>query len=173
MKINCKVKTKYNYKRINTIIQKLPQTIEKSVEQILKETRACAIKLERGHHDDGILCELVDMTNNKVKGRVYTDQDKMPWSWFEHYGTGDYRELEPVGTTKHFLETGGSQWFIPVAKVEKKLGYPVIEINGTQFYVAHGVRANHFMSDAEFTTRETNIETVEKHINELLKEACK
>lgn len=86
---------------------------------------------------NGILVEMVDMSSKEVKGRIYTDKDKFPWAMFEHYGTGDYRELPPIGTTKHFLETGGSQWFIPVSKVEKELHYPIIEINGMQFYIAH------------------------------------
>lgn len=86
---------------------------------------------------NGILVEMVDMSSKEVKGRIYTDKDKFPWAMFEHYGTGDYRELQAIGTTKHFLETGGSQWFIPVSKVEKELHYPIIEINGMQFYIAH------------------------------------
>ena len=86
---------------------------------------------------NGILVEIVDMSSKEVKGRVYTDKDKFPWAMFEHYGTGDYRELQAIGTTKHFLETGGSQWFIPVSKVEKELHYPIVEINGMQFYIAH------------------------------------
>lgn len=122
---------------------------------------------------NGILVEMVDMSSKEVKGRIYTDKDKFPWAMFEHYGTGDYRELPPIGTTKHFLETGGSQWFIPVSKVEKELHYPIIEIQETQFYVAHGVKANHFMTDAEFESRNENTGIVKKKLNEMLKEVCK
>ena len=107
------------------------------------------------------------------KGRVYTDKDKFSWAMFEHFGTGDYRELPAIGKTKHFLNTGGSQWFIPVSKVEKKLGYPIIEIQGMQFYIAHGVHSNHFMTDAEFKTRQENREIVAKKLSEMFKEVCK
>jgi len=92
---------------------------------------------------------------------------------FEHFGTGDYRELAKVGTTKHFIETGGSQWFIPVSKVDKKLNYQVIEIQGMEFYVAHGVKANHFMTDAEFESREENRKIAQNKLSEMIKECCK
>lgn len=122
---------------------------------------------------NGILVEMMDMSTKEVKGRVYTDKDKFPWAMFEHFGTGDFRELPPIGTTKHFLQTGGSQWFIPVSKVEKQLGYPIIEINGMQFYIARGVKANHFMSDGAFESRNENAEIVKKKLDEMLKEICK
>lgn len=174
VKIKCKIKGLDNLdKKINTIIKKLPQTIEKSVEEILKETRTCAIKLERGHHDDGILAELVDISNNRVKGRVYAYIKAFPFFMFEHYGTGQYAEMNHIGKTKHFIESGYTEWFIPVSAVEKTLNFPVVTINEVQFYIAHGVRANHFMTDAEFEMRDANIARVEKNIYKLLKEVCK
>lgn len=169
----CNIKVKHNFKNINTIIKKLPQTANESLEDVLKNIRGYAIRLEKGHNEEGILCELVDMSTNTVKGRVYTDKDKFSWAMFEHFGTGDYRELQAIGKSKHFLETGGSQWFIPVSKVEKALHYPIIEIQGTQFYIAHGVKANHFMTDAEFESRNENAEIAKKKIDEILKEVCK
>lgn len=174
VKINCKVKGLNNLdKKINTIIKKLPQTVEKSVEDILKEIRVCAIRLEKGHHDDGILCELVDVSNNKVKGRVFANVKTFPFFMFEHYGTGQYAEMEHIGKTKHFIESGYTEWFIPVSVAPRQLPYPIVTINDMQFYIAHGVKANHFMTDAEFETRETNKEIIEKHIKDMLKEVCK
>lgn len=174
VKIKCTVKGLNGLdKKLNTIIKKLPSKIEKSVEEVLKEIRTCAIKLEKGHHEDGIFCELVDVSNNKVKGRVYADIKVFPWFMFEHYGTGQYAEMEHFGKTEHFIKSGYTEWFIPVNKVEKTLNYPIITINSMQFYIAHGVQANHFMTDAEFETRDSNIETIEKNIYELLKEVCK
>lgn len=134
---NCNIKVKHNFKNIKAISNKLPQIAKKITEDVIKNIRGYAIKLERGNNEEGILCELVDTSNMEVKGRVYTDKDKFPWAMFEHFGTGDFRELPPVGTTKHFLETGGSQWFIPVSKAEKELHYPIVEIQGMQFYLAH------------------------------------
>lgn len=173
IKFNCNIKVKHNFKNIDTIIQKLPQTAQMITENVLKNIRGYAIRLEKGHTEDGILVEMIDMSTKEVKGRVYTDKDKFPWAMFEHFGTGDFRELPPVGTTKHFLETGGSQWFIPVSKVEKQLWYPIIEINGMQFYIAHGVKANHFMNDGAFESRNENAEIVKKKLNEMFRDICK
>lgn len=78
-----------------------------------------------------------------------------------------------MGTTKHFIESGYTEWFIPVSKVDRALGFPTVEIQGMQFYIAHGQKANHFLSDAEFKTRDQNIETLEKNIYEMLKQVCK
>ena len=168
-----KVKVKHGYKRINKIVDNLPKISKEITNEILKNIRGYAIRLEKGHNEQGILFELVDISTNEVKGRVYTDKVAMPWAMFEHFGTGDYRELEKVGTTQHFLDTGGSQWFIPVSKVEKPLNYPIIEIQGSEFYIAHGVKANHFMTDAEFQSRNENMEEAKKNILKLFKEACK
>lgn len=170
---NCNIKVKHNFKNIDAIIQKLPQTAKIITEDVLKNIRGYAIRLEKGHNEEGILVEMIDMSTKEVKGRVYTDKDKFPWAMFEHFGTGDFRELPPVGTTKHFLETGGSQWFIPVSKVEKALPYPIVNIQGMDFYIAHGTKANHFMGDAEFESRNENTEIVKKKIDEMLKEVCK
>lgn len=86
---------------------------------------------------------------------------------------GKYAEQEHVGTTKHFIESGYTEWFIPVNKVGKVLGFPIVEIQGMQFYIAHGQEPNHFLTEAEFKTRDINIETIEKHIYEMLREVCK
>lgn len=47
MKFDCKIKVKHNYKKLNTVIQKLPQTTKESIENILKNIRGYAIKLEK------------------------------------------------------------------------------------------------------------------------------
>jgi len=96
-----------------------------------------------------------------------------PFFMFEHWGTGAYAEMEHIGTTTHFIESGYTEWFIPVSAVDRTLNYPIITINDSEFYLAHGVKSNHFMTDAEFQTRDKNIQRVEKNIKNLLKEACK
>ena len=173
IKLICEVKVKHNFKKINKITQELPKTIEQSIEEVLKNIKGYAVKLEKGHHDDGILIEMIDTSNMQVKGRVYTDKDKMPFAMFEHFGTGQFAELPHVGTTEHFIKSGFTQWFIPVNKVERTLNYPIVTINETQFYIAHGMTSNHFMTDAEFKTREENKEIIIKKINEMLKEVAK
>lgn len=177
--ISCNIKVKNNFKNINAIIQKLLQTVKIATEDILKNIRGCAIRLEKGHNENGILVEMVDMSTKEVKGRVYCDPSKFmtengqSYLWFEYFGTGQYAEKEHIGKTKHFLETGYTEWYIPVHKVGRSLNFPITTIGNTQFYVAIGSRANHFLGDAEFKTRNENTEIVKKKLDEMLKEVCK
>lgn len=175
---DCNIKVKHNFKNINAIKKKLPQIATESVEEVLKNIRGYAIKLERGHNEEGILCELVETSSMKVKGRVYASPDKfmsngVSYLFFEYFGTGAYAEKEHIGKTEHFIASGCTEWFIPVAKVERALSYPIVNIQGMDFYLARGVKANHFMGDAEFESRNENVEIVKKKLNEFLKECCK
>ena len=67
MKINCEVKAKYNYKRIENIIRNLPQFSTDCIEDILKNIQGYAIRLEKGHKEEGIIVEMVDTSNMEVK----------------------------------------------------------------------------------------------------------
>ena len=117
--------------------------------------------------------EIVETSTMTVKGRVHTDKNNMPYAMFEHWGTGQYAEMEHTGTTEHFINSGYTEWLIPVNKVERTLHYPIITIKDSQFYLARGVQANHFMTDSEFKTRKENVEIVGKKITQMLKEVCK
>ena len=139
---NCNIKVKHNFKNIDAIIQKLPQTAKIITEDVLKNIRGYAIRLERGHNEDGILVEMIDMSTKEVKGRVYADPSKFmtengqSYLWFEYFGTGQFAEQEHIGKTKHFIESGYTEWYIPVNKVGRTLNYPIVTINEKQFYVA-------------------------------------
>lgn len=176
---NCNFKVKHNFKNINTIMQKLPQTAKIITEDVLKNIRGYAIRLEKGHKEDGILVEMVDMSTKEVKGRVYADPSKFmtengqSYLWFEYFGTGQFAEQEHIGKTKHFIESGYTEWYIPVNKVGRSLSYPIVTINKQQFYVAVGSKANHFIGDAEFESRNENTEIAKKILDEMLKECCK
>lgn len=174
IKIKCKVNGLNKLeKKINSIIKQLPSIAEKSIEEIIKNTCEYAIRLRRGNKTDGIVYEMVNTSTKEVKGRIYTDQEKFPYSWYEHFGTGEYAEMEHVGTSKHFIESGYEEWLIPVNKVNRDLPYRIITIEGNQFYLAHGVKANPFMQKAEFEMRDTNIDTIQKNIVKMLEEVCK
>ena len=140
--INCNIKVKHNFKNINAIIQKLPQTAKIITEDILKNIQGYAIKLEKGHKEDGIIVEMIDMSTKEVKGRVYADPSKFmtengqSYLWFEYFGTGQWAEQEHIGKTKHFIESDYTEWYIPVNKVGRTLNYPIVTISGKQFYVA-------------------------------------
>jgi hypothetical protein len=170
---------KHNFKNINAIMQKLPQTAKIITEDVLKNIRGYAIRLEKGHKEDGILVEMVDMSTKEVKGRVYADPSKFmtengqSYLWFEYFGTGQFAEQEHIGKTKHFIESGYTEWYIPVNKVGRSLSYSIVTINKQQFYVAVGSKANHFIGDAEFESRNENTEIAKKRLDEMLKECCK
>lgn len=175
---NCNIKVKHNFKNINTITQKLPQIAKEITEDVLKNIRGYAIKLEKGHNEEGILVEMVDMSTKEVKGRVYADPSKfmsngVSYLFFEYFGTGANAEMEHVGKSRHFIESGYTEWFIPVSKVEKALGYPIVNIQGVDFYIAHGMKANHFMGDAGFQSRDENVDIAKKKIEAMLKEVCR
>ena len=178
IKLKCKIKAKHNFKKFEQIRKELPQAIQKGIEEVLDNLQTEAIRLENGHNQEGIIIDRVDLSTGEVKGRIYADPNKFmsnnqSYLWFEYFGTGQFAEQEHIGTTKHFLESGYTEWFIPVNKVEKKLNYPIVKFGNMQFYLAHGAKPNHFLSDAEFKTRDTNIETVEKQIYEMLREVCR
>ena len=167
-------KAKYNYKRIDELIKKLQGDI--GIEDVLKNMRGYAIRLERGHNEEGILVEMIN-SQGEVKGRLYADPNQfmsngVSYLFFEYYGTGEKAELPHVGTTKHFIESGYTQWFIPVNKVERQLNYPIVTIQGYDFYVAHGVASNHFLEDAEFLSRTENKEIIKNKLDAMIREVC-
>ena len=173
IKFGCQIKVKNNYRNIKKIERGITKAVTESLEEVLRNIRGYAIRFERGHNSEGVLCELVNTSTNEIKGRVYTDKNIMPFALFEHYGTGEYAEMQHIGKTEHFLKTGYTEWYIPVAKAPRPLNYPIVTFNGAQFYVAHGAKANHFMTDAEFKSREENKDIFIKKLNEFIKEACK
>lgn len=173
VKIRCKVKGLENLdKKLNTIINKLPQTTKQGIENAIKGTCEYALHLKKGKKE-GILFEMVSTDTQEIKGRVYTDIETFPHSWFLEYGTGIWAEQPHIGTSKTFIESGFEYWFIPVNKVERPLHYPIITIKGSQFYLAHGVQSQPFMRPAEFERRDQNIDEVQKEIYKMLKEVCK
>ena len=78
----------------------------------------------------------------EVKGRVYADPSKFmadkeqSYLWFEYFGTGAFAEMEHIGNTEHFKQSGYKEWLIPV-KPDLNLNYKIITIKGVQFYLAH------------------------------------
>jgi len=110
---------------------------------------------------------------------VYADPSKFmtdggeSYLWFEYFGTGSQAEMPHIGKTKHFIESGYTEWYIPVNKVGRSLNYPIVTIGNKQFYVARGSKSNHFMEDSEFQSRNENVNITKKKIEKMLKEVCK
>ena len=73
---NCNIKVKHNFKNIEAITQKIPEIAKEITEDVLNNIRGYAIRLEKGHNEEGILVEMVDMYTKEVKGRVYADPSK-------------------------------------------------------------------------------------------------
>ena len=180
IKIKCKVKGMNSLeKKINKIIKELPNLKDEIVKEILSNIQGYAIRLENSHNSKGILVEMIETSTMEVKGRIYTDPNEFitdsgqSYLWFEYFGTGQYAEQNHIGKTKHFIESGYTEWYIPVNKVGRNLNYPIITLNNQQFYVATGAKGNHFLSDAEFETRSQNIENMKKQLNNMFKEVCR
>ena len=176
--LKCQIKIKHKFKKIDKIQDKIIKTTKESVEEVLKNIRGYAIRLERGHNEQGILIDLVNVSNGKIKSRVYADPNKfiandVSYLLFEYFGTGEYAEMNHVGKTEHFIATNYTEWYIPVNKVARSLNYPILTIGKSQFYVARGAKANHFLTDAEFKTRNENKTIINKKIKEMLNEVCK
>lgn len=81
--------------------------------------------------------------------------------------------MEHIGNTPHFKETGYTEWYIPINKVGRKLNYPIKTIGNSQFYIARGTKSNKFLSDAEFKSRNENIEIIKKKLEIMFKECCR
>ncbi|MDO4282349.1 MAG: hypothetical protein Q4D02_01820 [Clostridia bacterium] len=179
MALRCKIKVKHNYKGIESICDNLPKVVEQGVEEILKNIQGYAIRLEKGHNTTGILVEMIETSTGKVKGKVYADPEKfmtddnISYLWFEYFGTGEFAEKEHIGVTKHFKESGYVEWYIPKNKVKRSLSYPIKVINGQEFYIASGAEPNHFLTDAEFKTRDDNLDVIQEKLYNMIKEACK
>lgn len=65
--ISCDIKVKHNFKNIKAITQKLPQIAKEITEDVLNNIRGYAIRLEKGHNEEGILVEMIDMSTKEVK----------------------------------------------------------------------------------------------------------
>lgn len=65
IKLNCEINVKHNYKRFDEIKKRLAQSI--GLEDVLKNLQGCAIRLERGRNEEGIIVEMVEGSTGKVK----------------------------------------------------------------------------------------------------------
>lgn len=92
IKLKCKIKAKHNFKKFDQIRKELPQAIQKGIEEVLNNLQTEAIRLEKGHNQEGIIIDRVDLSTKEIKGRVYADPSKFmsneqSYLWFEYFGT--------------------------------------------------------------------------------------
>lgn len=94
IKFDCKIKGLDSLeKKLNKIIKELPYTMSESVEEVLKNIQGYAIRLEKGHNENGIVCEMIDTSSKEIKGRVvakpeeFMTDSNISYLWFEYFGT--------------------------------------------------------------------------------------
>lgn len=72
---NCNIKVKHNFKNIEAITQKIPEIAKEITEDVLNNIRGYAIRLEKGHNEEGILVEMVDMSTKEVKRASFCESN--------------------------------------------------------------------------------------------------
>lgn len=162
-------------KKMEDILKELPNSAKTGVEDALKNLQKKALDKKRGSKDEKMIpVEIVDFDKMKVVGRVYTDKDLFSYASFLEFGTGTKAELEHIGTTKTFIESGYQYWLLPVEKVDRKFAPErMIKIKGNMFYIMYATRPYPFMRPASFSSRKENAELIKKKIAYMLKEVLK
>lgn len=164
------------YNKMEKIIQKIPEKAKEGVENSLRGIQSSALRFLSSNNQELIQVELVDLENMQVKGKVVTNTkgiDNQPWAGFREFGTGKHAELEHIGRTKTFIESGYEYWLIPVEKVSRPLNYPIKMYGNKRFYIAHGSEPKPFMRPAAVQGRDISTEEIQKSIYELFKEVFK
>lgn len=67
IRLKCKIKAKHNFKKFKQIRKKLPQAIQKGIEEVLDNIQTEAIRLEKGHNQEGIIIDRVDLSTKEIK----------------------------------------------------------------------------------------------------------
>lgn len=162
-------------KKMGNLLKELPNSAKSGVEDALKNLQKKALDNKRGSKDEKMIpIEIVDFDKMKVVGRVYTDKDLFSYASFLEFGTGTKAELEHIGTTKTFIESGYQYWLLPVEKVDRKFAPErMINIKGNMFYIMYATRPYPFMRPASFSSRKENAELIKKKIAYMLKEVLK
>lgn len=162
-------------KKMEAIINKLPEATKYGVEDSLKNTQEKALKNKRGNKDEKMIpIELLDFDKGKVVGRVYTNKDLFSYAPFLEFGTGTEAELPHIGKTKTFIQSGFRYWYLPVEKVDRQFSPErIVVIGGQQFYLMFATRPYPFMRPASFSSRQENADMLNERIGKLLMEVLK
>lgn len=163
------------YKKMENLLSELPENTKLGVEEALKNTQKKALENKRGSKDKKMIpIEIVDFDKMKVVGRVYTDKDLFSYAPFLEFGTGTKAELDHIGTTKTFIESGYQYWLLPVDKVDRKFAPErIINIKGNMFYIMYATRPYPFMRPASFSSRKESADLIKEKLELMLKEVLK
>lgn len=173
-------------KKMLSIINKLPQTVEIGIEKSSEETKKEALKNKKGSKNENmILTEMLNEDKTRIIGRIFTNKDIFSFAPFLEYGTGTYAEKPHIGKTKTFLESGFRFWYAPATSVNKSytltdfmvvngVYYPMITSFGGKTYVmCFEQKARPFMRPAGVYSREETKKIIASQINKMLNEVLK
>lgn len=131
------------------MIDRLVKAQRNTADKICNDVKALAPN-KTGEYVNSIKVSDTKIENGVIKTAVYTDMTSemdpsIVIGRMIEQGTGIYA-LEPhIGHTKTFIESGYRYWFVPATSVKRAIGQ-LININGTDFYIAKPQRARpHFL----------------------------
>lgn len=175
-------------KKMERLEKKLLQTAKMGIEDSLENTREKALENKRGSKDKKlILTEIIDCSNGKVIGRVYTNKDSFSFAPFLEFGTGNKADgtLPHIGKTKMFNESGMQFWYAPAESIKKQYeDGAYIEVAGEQipmsamfggskYTLVFATKPYPFMRPASFYARQETIDLMNERIGKLLLEVLK
>lgn len=143
-------------KKLNNIAVKLPKTTKESMEELMKDGQKKALDKKRGRKDENMIPYEISSNKKEVIGKLHTDKDSFSHALFEEFGTGTKAEMEHIGKTKTFIESGYKKWYLPKDKAPRDFGdHRLIMIDGQLFYIMFPQSPKPFMRPTAFYLRDT------------------
>lgn len=158
------------YSKLDKLCTNIKKSAESGLNEATKQTQKYALNKKVGNKEkDKILYEIIN-DKNTIIGRVYTNFKYAP---FLEYGTGKFAELPHIGTTKTFVKSGYTYWYLPVEKAERDLPNPTIWVNDQEFYIMFSQEPRPFMRPTAFERKNPNIKLIKQSISDSIKEVIK
>lgn len=129
-----------------------------------------ALNKIRGRNDVSMIPFTIEVDGTTIKGRLYTDRNTFSYASFLEYGTGTFAEREHIGTTKTFIESNYTFWYLPVEKADRDFGSDrIVTFGNQQYYVMYPQQPKPFMRPTAFEDRDINLEKIQEPIFNMLK----
>jgi len=155
------------YSKTENILSKIEKGSKKGVNDACANTQKAALDKKRGSKNKDMIPFNVISDNKYITtGRIYTDKKQFSYASFLEFGTGILAEREHIGKTKTFIESGYRYWYLPVEKANRTLNNPIVEIQGTLFYIMYSTQPFPFMRPAGFQERKNNVQIIKNKIKE-------
>lgn len=157
-------------KKIEKIKKELPNAVQKGINNALTNMQQDALNKIRGRNDVSMIPFTIEVDGTTIKGRLYTDRNTFSYASFLEYGTGTFAEREHIGTTKAFIESNYTFWYLPVDKADREFGSDrIVTFGNQQFYVMYPQQPRPFMRPTAFEYRDVNLEKIQEPIFNMLK----